>query len=268
MELGGLDINFRLFDLMDSVLGYGAEIWAPELLCQDPLKKDRERVHLFALKWMLGVRKSTASCTVLAETGLWPLALRWVKRIARFYNGVVKASANSILKHVLKTNCQLTTHAASGTSPCIEKQSWAAQMQQAFGQFGVQISLEEPIELNVGAVCSKWKTWYLTKVRNLSGTKICKYVHEVRNGLPENEYVAAPYLEILDFRARQCFAQLRLGSHHLMEEVGRWMRLEREQRKCFEKGIEAVDTVEHLLFHCPNYDDIRADSECSKLYTK
>ncbi len=40
------------------------------------------------------------------------------------------------------------------------------------------------------------------------------------------------------------------------------MRLEKEQRKCFEKGIEAVETVEHLLFHCPNYDDIRADFSC------
>jgi len=43
------------------------------------------------------------------------------------------------------------------------------------------------------------------------------------------------------------------------------MRLEREQRKCkqcCEKGIEAVETVEHLLFHCSNYDDIRADFSC------
>jgi hypothetical protein len=44
-------------------------------------------------------------------------------------------------------------------------------------------------------------------------------VRDVRNGLPEDEYVAAPYLEILDFRARQCLTQLRIRSHHPMEEI-------------------------------------------------
>ncbi|KAH7615851.1 hypothetical protein NADE_000690 [Nannochloris sp. 'desiccata'] len=40
LELKGVDTNFRLFDVMvEPVLGYGAEVWAPELLCQDPLKK-------------------------------------------------------------------------------------------------------------------------------------------------------------------------------------------------------------------------------------
>ncbi len=56
--------------MVDSVLGYGAEVWASEILCSDPLSNDCERVHLFALKWMFGVRKSTASCVVLAEAVL------------------------------------------------------------------------------------------------------------------------------------------------------------------------------------------------------
>jgi hypothetical protein len=73
----------------------GAKVWAPEILCSDPLTNDCERVHLFALKWMFGVRKSTASCVVPAEAGRWPLALRWVKRLTKFYNGLVKAQGNS-----------------------------------------------------------------------------------------------------------------------------------------------------------------------------
>ncbi|KAH7621592.1 hypothetical protein NADE_006850 [Nannochloris sp. 'desiccata'] len=70
LQLNGLDTNFRLFDVtVKSVLGYGAEVWAPELLCNDALSNYCERVHLFDLKWLWGVRKSTASCIVLAETG-------------------------------------------------------------------------------------------------------------------------------------------------------------------------------------------------------
>ncbi|KAG7674687.1 hypothetical protein KSW81_000328 [Nannochloris sp. 'desiccata'] len=77
-SLNGLDTNFRLFDVtVKSVLGYGAEVWAPELLCNDALSNYCERVHLFDLKWLWGVRKSTASCIVLAETGRRPLAVCW-----------------------------------------------------------------------------------------------------------------------------------------------------------------------------------------------
>ncbi|KAG7668037.1 hypothetical protein KSW81_005950 [Nannochloris sp. 'desiccata'] len=216
---GGLEINFRLFDVMvDSVLGYGAEVWAPELLCNDPLSNDCERVHLFALKWLLGVRKSTASCIVLAEAGRWPLAFRWVKRIARFYNGLVKAPADSILKRAFIANCQLTSNPAEGSAKCMAEQSWAAQLQRAFKKFEVQLPLEEPIELNVNDVCIKWKEFYLNRVRTETGTKIKKYVHEVRNGLPE--YEAAPYLGVSAVQERRAVIQAMTGSHFLMEEVG------------------------------------------------
>ncbi|KAG7674814.1 hypothetical protein KSW81_002329 [Nannochloris sp. 'desiccata'] len=215
---GGLEINFRLFDVMvDSVLGYGAEVWAPELLCNDPLSNDCERVHLFALKWLLGVRKSTASCIVLAEAGRWPLAFRWVKRIARFYNGLVKAPADSILKRAFIANCQLTSNPAEGSAKCMAEQSWAAQLQRAFKKFEVQLPLEEPIELNVNDVCIKWKEFYLNRVRTETGTKIKKYVHEVRNGLPE--YEAAPYLGVSAVQERRAVIQAMTGSHFLMEEV-------------------------------------------------
>ncbi|KAG7668035.1 hypothetical protein KSW81_005950 [Nannochloris sp. 'desiccata'] len=214
---GGLEINFRLFDVMvDSVLGYGAEVWAPELLCNDPLSNDCERVHLFALKWLLGVRKSTASCIVLAEAGRWPLAFRWVKRIARFYNGLVKAPADSILKRAFIANCQLTSNPAEGSAKCMAEQSWAAQLQRAFKKFEVQLPLEEPIELNVNDVCIKWKEFYLNRVRTETGTKIKKYVHEVRNGLPE--YEAAPYLGVSAVQERRAVIQAMTGSHFLMEE--------------------------------------------------
>ncbi len=86
MELGGLDINFRFFGVLVAfVLGYRAEVWAPKLLFQDPFNNDCERVHLFALKWMRGVRKSTCRDR--------PRAFRWVQRITRFYNGLVKATS-------------------------------------------------------------------------------------------------------------------------------------------------------------------------------
>ncbi|KAH7621599.1 hypothetical protein NADE_004206 [Nannochloris sp. 'desiccata'] len=122
------------------------------------------------------------------------------------------------------------------------EQSWAAQLQRAFKKFEVQLPLEEPIELNVNDVCIKWKEFYLNRVRTETGTKIKKYVHEVRNGLPE--YEAAPYLGVSAVSDRRAMTQAMTGSHFLMEEVGRWNQLAKEDRqptqitrfgkKCFE----------------------------------
>jgi hypothetical protein len=107
----------------------------------------------------------------------------------------------------------LTADPADGSSPFAAKQSWAAQLQRAFAQFGVEISLDEPRELNVGVVCNIWRAWYLNRVRSETGTKIKYYVDVVRNGLPDSEYSAAACLEIRDFRRRQRLIQLRTGSH-------------------------------------------------------
>ena len=270
LELHGPEINFRLFDVMvDSVLGYGAEVWAPELLCKDPLTNECERVHLLALKWFFGVRKSTASCIVLAEAGRWPLALRWAKRLAKFYNGLIKAPSDSVLKNAFIANCQLTTNPAANSNPLAAKRSWAAQLQEAFQKWGVQISLEEPSELNVNEVCRRWKEWYLNEVQQVKPcqTKMHNYVHKIRNGLPANEYCASPCLDIIDFRRRQLLLQLRTGSHWLREETSRWGNVVKEEREnnckeCLKNGREICETVEHMIFDCPTYNEIRANFSC------
>ncbi len=109
------------------------------------------------------------------------------------------------------------------------------------------------------------RAWYLNRVRSETGTKIKYYVDVVRNGLPDSEYCAAACLEIRDFRRRQRLIQLRIWSHWLMEEIGRWHRLERELRlckQCAEREEENIETVEHMIFNCPSYNAIRADFSC------
>ena len=267
-ELGlhGPEINFRLFDVMvEPVLSYGAEIWAPELLLLNPLSNDCERTQLLALKWQFGLRRSAAGYIVLAEAGRWPLAFRWVKRLARFYNKLVRAPSDSLLKNALIANCQLTTCPVENSTIHAEKKSWAAQLQRAFSQWGVEISLEQPAELNVDEVCRKWLNWYLDMVRATKGTKIHKYVHEIRNGLPENEYLPSPCLAVPDFTRRLRLLQLRSGSHWLHEETGRWSNLEKEERvckQCLDNGKKVCETVEHVIFDCPTYESTRAEFSC------
>ena len=63
--------------------------------------------------------------------------------------------------------------------------------------------------------------WYLDRVRNLSGTKIHHYVHEVRGGLPLDDYSPAAYLtEVPQRKLRRPLGKL------TMELIGSEKKLE------------------------------------------
>ena len=230
LDLGCPHVQFRLFDVMvDSVLSYGVEVWGPQLLCDaDPCTSSPEKLQLAFLRGVLGVRQGTASRVVLAECGRWPLALRWAKRLTKFYNGLVQAPSGSLLARALAASSALA--AAPSPGP-LARQSWMAQWVSALGLWGVQLEAAQPRGLDAGAVCRAWVQWYLHSTRAQQGTKIRYYFHDVRGGLPDSEYVAPQYLSAAKRRAwRRALTQLRTGAHWLREETGRWERLEREAR--------------------------------------
>ena len=53
---------------------------------------------------------------------------------------------------------------------------------------------------------------------------------------------------------RIAFSQIRLGSHFLKIETGRWARIERENRLC---ACGQIQTEQHVLLHCPFTQTIR-----------
>ena len=55
---------------------------------------------------------------------------------------------------------------------------------------------------------------------------------------------------------RMSFSRLRLISHRLRVETGRWSRIPHDQRLC--SCSEAVQTEEHVICHCPMTLSIRS----------
>ena len=100
------------------------------------LQKSAERVQLLYLRRLLGLRRSTASRVVLAECGRWPLALRWVKRLTKFYNNLVDEPEHSLLRRALKTSVEIT----SG-------KSWANQFAVVLESCGVEMIPDQPLDL-------------------------------------------------------------------------------------------------------------------------
>jgi hypothetical protein len=260
LQLESPDIQCRLFDVfVESVLSYGVEVWGPGVLAgEDPCKNAAEQVQLLYLRRLLGVRGSTASRVVLAECGRWPLALRWVKRLTKFYNNLLDEPEHSLLRRALKTSVEIT----SG-------KSWANQFAVVLESCGVEMIPDQP--LDVQKVVKGWQHWYLCDTCGDNGTKKKRYFTEVRGGLEEEPYdsqvFAAPeYLEVVSRRGwRRALTQLRTGAHWLGVETGTWGQTdaaERQRRErctsCSEEGLHVLEDVPHMLFHCPRYAVCRA----------
>lgn len=80
-----------------------------------------------------------------------------------------------------------------------------------------------------------------------TATKYTTYKSELNPSLNVHEvYMSRVYIP--DY-IRQAFSRLRLMSHDLKVETGRWSRTPREQRRC-QCGTGAVQTECHVLLHC------------------
>ena len=69
-------------------------------------------------------------------------------------------------------------------------------------------------------------------------------------------------MQYLPEHLRISFSRLRLGSHRLRIETGRWSRLPREDRKCPCGGVQ--DEC-HAVLECPLTSDLRTDMEGTNL---
>ena len=77
------------------------------------------------------------------------------------------------------------------------------------------------------------------------------YVYTRFANIPEHHHLA--------------YTRIRLGSHRLRIETGRWARLPPEQRTC---PREQIQTEEHVLLHCPNTARLRTQcpyTQCNVL---
>ena len=67
------------------------------------------------------------------------------------------------------------------------------------------------------------------------------------------------YIEIPDERGRRSMARLRSGTNDLRIETGRYVKLERDDRRCW-FGCEAVEDEEHFLLDCKMYAEMRSET--------
>jgi hypothetical protein len=79
----------------------------------------------------------------------------------------------------------------------------------------------------------------------------------------------APYLQTIENNNhRYSLARLRLHSHKLNIEVGRYYQIPRENRKCMLCTFDNIEDEFHFVLKCPVYNELRAELIPRYYYTR
>ena len=237
-------VLIQLFDaFVGSILNYSCEVNGFSK------NKNLERIHLKFCKRILNVKNSTSNMGVYGELGRYPLFINRYSRIVKYWCKIVE-SDNILIKHIYNL---LLLDVQRG------KQNWCSNVKYLLDSYGFSYVWENPTSVNLKAFQAEIRlriidvfkqTWYnsLTNSSSLSLYKEFKVKFEFEK-----------YLDNLPFSTRIAMSKLRLSSHKLRIETGRYkqQRTDRSLRKCQFCNSQDLEDEYHFLLICPLYTDIR-----------
>ena len=261
-------INTLYDTLVKPVLTYGCQVWLPStnlvkhLTREAPanptevLKKiagdEAEKTHLRYIKWTLGTHKKTSTIGSWGDSGRPPILLSVINQTLDYFKRARDADPSSLLYHTYQDqkNLQLDWH--RGITNMIN--NFGNHNHQADPDFSNQDVLTNMLETFI-------ETW---KIALSQSKKLVLY-----QSLKDN-FGAEPYLHYVRHQHRSSLTKLRLSSHPLAIETGRYAPHEgtfaRRCRLCAPDVEDIrhlpffdpiVEDEFHMLVACPLYHDLR-----------
>ena len=232
----------QLFDtLLKPILTYGSEVWGTANY--DVI----EKFYLTFIKQSLGVKSSTNTCMVFAETGRYPLSVAIKKSIIKYWLKVIQSEDKKLINIIYikmkQSNCSWVSYVKeilynTGFAEIWENQEVVngARFVQLFEQRSMDMYMQSCHEdIQLSSRCRLYKE--------------LKDNHEME-----------PYLQRNINRAlRITLTKLRLSSHKLLVERGRWLKpkIEYSNRLCTLCSKIDIQDEYHVLMVCPHYTILR-----------
>ena len=225
--LAPLDTKLTVLNTCVSAsITYGCEVWG------DSKVPKLEAMYRQGLKSALSVRNCVNNEIVYVETGSMPLQVRITQQQLKFWTGINKIMQETPEHYISKlvtiaANCKYIKyykHLEESYSSTLEcREHLTAEFKTSF---------ENKIRASAADVDSRLGTY-----------------------LEVNPTLTKPvFSDKLEFQ-RVCISRYRTGSHDLKIESGRITGTPRDERLC--KCNTAIQTISHVLLHCPMLNDIR-----------
>lgn len=251
--------SLHIFDhTVKPILLYGCEIWGTfnpasakfrNGISFDKIFKNAEpeKLNLKLSKFVLGVHRKSSNFAVLSELGRFPYYIDIVKASLKFWHRLENSDHNSLLSDALECSKSLA-HTSN---------SWYNTIQQYSGILGMPLNAF--IHMTPAAFNKKLSKllknkylheWYSTK-ESLAIGKLDTYTRI------KNSFGFEKYLSSLHFTHRKDLTRLRISSHRLNIETGRYAGIERSDRICSKCSMGVLGDEIHFMLECPTYQAFR-----------
>ena len=231
------------------ILSYGAAIWGPlqpvsSALLQtfdnqtnttvslrkllDKVARDpSETIQLKYLKWAFGVHKYASNLGCWGDSGRLPIIDFGVRQALKYLKRVEQLPQHLLVKKALED--QKTHHL-----------SWYTSLNAIRIHIGetAAVSIKEPLK-------EVFQAAWQSSLQNQTKLDFYRNIKPVFNSTPEG------YLSVLPkYEHRATITRLRISSHQLAIETGRYEGLERSERLCATCDMGMVDSEPHFLASC------------------
>ena len=234
----------NLFDtLVKPMLNYCSEIWGYNE------GKCLELIHTKFCRKILNVRKSTNISALYGELGRIPLQVERKINMIKYWIHIVNSEDTNLIKIIFN----MQRHDVNTNQ---SKTNWAYRIKTTLCDLGMHdlwvhqnrntIRIE-PIKQRI---IDQFKQLWHTQINNSQRLKsYCRF---------KNTFELETYLDKIQIKKyRISLTKFRLSSHDLEVEKGRFLNIDRENRKCKLCNTNKIENEYHFLLVCPLYNDIR-----------
>jgi exonuclease III len=238
-------IGLHMFDAcVLPILNYACEIWG-----QGKEFVNIERIQLKFIKMLLGVKSSTATYAVYAETGRYPIYIKQIICTVKFYFRLQNLDNSMIVKKIFNMLKDLDA---------LGYNTWFSNIRHILAKCNLEYLLESD---------SHNKDFVTNCIKNLKDKLFSDFsslcMQELHNFPVLRTYIGFKLehnlehylLEIKNFKLRKILSRFRLSSHELEIEKGRHAKpkIPCERRLCSKCILGCVEDELHMLTVCPLY---------------
>ena len=260
-------IGLTLFEtLIVPILRYCFEVWGPfygknlnaDNIFQICEKLPIEKIHTKFCRFLLGVHRKATNAAVRAELGCHPLFINFCDHSAKYWLSLCNSTSSSdtLVKKAYFDSYTSTTNSGSKSSNWANliKNLWSiCKLEGVWDNQGSKYR-HKTIRLLNNSLTDMYNKAWVNHI-NCPDSKLRTYKTFKLTTFLEN-YL----LQITNIKTRKEFTKLRISSHRLQIEMGRYSRPKTplENRTCKLCNSSDVEDEKHFLLFCPFYQNERA----------
>ena len=219
------------------ILTYGSEIWGVYNF------KEVDALYIKFCKYILGVKKQTPTMAVFGEIGRFPLSVICKERSLKFWTKIMK-NQESPTYHMYMDQL------ISINGPC-----WSKRINSLINHLGLShLLVNFNPDINFCSIKRRIRDQFLqTWTDSISNMSKLEYYKQFKK-----DFEFSQYLDIVQNESmRKSISRLRLCSHNLEIESGRFSGTDRNQRLCKMCSQNVIESEYHFIMCCPKYNQIR-----------